>query len=99
MQAEHSKIEDIALQVLRNRQREDYGLMDKQMNMQKDEIIRDLSFARLALKVPEDHYELLTMAFPLLQCTDAVEKTKEWKRVTKMDICRPYLVNKKQRSL
>jgi len=99
MDTEKSKIEDYALMALRARQREDYKILDKQMAMGREDVFNDMSFGRLAMTIPDDHYELLTMAFPLLQCKDAVEKTKEWKRVSRMDICLPYLVNKNQRGV
>ncbi len=85
--------------VLKYRQAVDYADLDKQMDMQKDEIITDLSFGRLAMTIPQDHYELLTMAFPLLQNTDAQIKSLEWKRVMALDICLPYRVNTKMRSM
>ena len=99
MQSEVSQIEQEALQVLRWRQSVDYAELDKQMDMAKDEIIKDLSFGRLALTIPEDHYELLTMAYPKLQNPDAEIKSLEWKRVMAMDICLPYKNNSKMRSM
>lgn len=99
MDQEYSHIEEEALAVLKWRQAVDFPEMDKQMDMQKDEIINDLSFGRLALQIPEDHYELLTMAYPQLQNPDATIKTLEWKRVMALDICLPYKVNAKQRKM
>ena len=99
MDIDHSQIETEALMVLKYRQAVDYADLDKQMDMQKDEIIKDLSFGRLAMTIPQDHYELLTMAFPLLQHTDAQIKSLEWKRVMALDICLPYKVNTKMRAM
>ncbi len=99
MDIEYSHIEEEALQVLKWRQAVDYGALDKQMDMQKDEIVTDLSFGRLALQIPEDHYELLTMAYPKLQNPDAEVKSLEWKRVMAMDVCLPYKINAKMRSM
>ena len=99
MDQEYSHIEEEALAVLKWRQAVDYADLDKQMDMQKDEIVTDLSFGRLALQIPEDHYELLTMAFPKLQNPDAEVKSLEWKRVMAMDICLPYKINAKMRSM
>ena len=99
MDQEYSHIEEEALAVLKWRQAVDFPEMDKQMDMQKDEIINDLSFGRLALQIPEDHYELLTMAYPQLQNPDAQIKSLEWKRVMALDICLPYKVNAKQRKM
>ena len=99
MDTEHSHIEEEALLVLKWRQTVDYAALDKQMDMQKDEIVTDLSFGRLALQIPEDHYELLTMAFPQLQNPDATVKTLAWKKFMKSDISLPYKINAKQRSM
>ena len=99
MEYEYSKVEEEALQVLKYRQAVDYAHLDKQMDMQKDEIITDLSFGRLALTIPEDHFEILCMAYPLLQNSDAKIKSLEWKRVMALDICLPYKVNSKQRAM
>ena len=99
MEIEKSKIESEALQVLTYMQQRDYIELDKQMDMAKDEIINDLSFGRLALTIPEQHYEVLTMAYPKLQNPDAQIKSLEWKRVMAMDICLPYKNNAKMRSM
>jgi len=99
MEYEYSSVEKEALQVLKYRQAVDFPELDKQMDMQKDEVITDLSFGRLALTIPQDHYELLTMAYPKLQHRDAEVKSIEWKRVMALDICLPYKVNKKMRSM
>lgn len=88
-----------ALAVLDKFQKRDYKHLGTQMDMQKDEIVTDLSFARLALTIPEDHYEVLTIAFPLLQNSDAKIKSLEWKRIMAMDFMLPYKVNSKQRAM
>jgi len=99
MDYDGSHVELEALAVLKEFQRRDYKHLDEQMDMQKDEIVTDLSFGRLAMTIPEDHYEVLTIAFPLLQNSDAQIKSLEWKRVMAMDICLPYKVNTKMRSM
>ena len=99
MDHDGSHVELEALAVLKEFQRRDYKHLDEQMDMQKDEIVTDLSFGRLAMTIPEDHYEVLTIAFPLLQNSDAQIKSLEWKRVMAMDICLPYKVNTKMRSM
>lgn len=99
MDYEHSHVELEALAVLKRKQAEDYAHLDKQMDMQKDEIITDLSFGRLAMTIPEDHLDVLCMAYPKLQHSDAQVKTLEWKRVMALDICLPYKVNSKMRTM
>ncbi len=99
MDIEYSHIEEEALQVLKWRQAVDYAALDKQMDMQKDEIVTDLSFGRLALQIPEDHYELLTMAYPQLQNPDAEVKTLAWKKFMSSELSIPYKINAKQQSM
>jgi len=96
---EHSAVEAEALMVLKIMQNRDYKDLDIQMNMAKDEVITDLSFGRLAMQIPEVHYEVLAMAFPKIQSTDAQIKSLEWKRVMAMDICLPYKINSKMRTM
>ena len=90
---------DQALIVLKQMQQRDYKEMDLAMNMQKDEIITDLSFGRLALQIPEDHYEVLSMLYPDIQSSDATIKTLAWKTFMETDISLPYKVNKKMRKM
>ena len=99
MDHDGSHVEAQALAVLKQFQHRDYKHLGEQMDMQKDEIVTDLSFGRLAMTIPEDHYEVLTMAFPLLQNSDAQIKSLEWKRVMALDICLPYKVNSKMRAM
>jgi len=99
MDYDGSHVEAEALAVLKQFQQRDYKHLDSQMAMQKDEIITDLSFGRLAMTIPEDHYEVLTIAFPLLQNSDAKIKSLEWKRVMAMDFMLPYKVNNKMRQM
>jgi len=99
MNTEKSKIEEEALLVLAYMQKRDYKDLSKQIEMAKCDTFKDLSFARLALQIPQDHYEVLTMAFPLLQCTDATQKTLAWKKFMSTDLAIPYKPNNKQRSM
>jgi len=96
---DHSKVEEEALLVLKYCQQRDFKELGKQMDMQKDEIVTDLSFGRLALQIPEQHYELLTMAYPKLQHSDATVKTLAWKEFMKSDLSLPYKVNSKMRAM
>ncbi len=88
-----------ALAVLHIMQRRDYAHLDNQMDMAKDEIIRDLTFGRWALSIPEDHHEVLTMLYPDLQSQDATIKTLAWKAFMDTDDALPYKVNSKQRKM
>ncbi len=88
-----------ALEVLKFMQKRDYYHLDKQMDMAKNEIITDLSFGRLALQIPTDHYEVLTMLFPEIQSKDATEKTLGWKEFMASEYSLPYKPNSKQRSM
>jgi len=99
MRKDYSLIEEEALTVLKNLQSIDYAHLDNQMDMQKDDIITDLSFGRLALQIPVQHYELLTMAYPELQNPDSEAKTLAWKRFMETDLSLPYKVNSKQRTM
>ena len=80
-------------------QRRDYKAMDYRMNLAKDENINDLSFARWALSVPDDHFTALSIAYPQLTNTDAQIQLKAWRKFMKNPLCLPYMINKKQRSI
>ncbi len=88
-----------AYAVLQSMQHRDYAQLDRQMDMAKDEIITDLSFGRLALQIPQDHYEVLTMLYPDIQNRDAQVKTLAWKAFMATDTSLPYKVNIKQRTM
>lgn len=88
-----------AMIVLKTMQKRDFDHLDNQMDMAKDEIITDLTFGRLALTIPYDHYEVLTMMYPDLQHEDATEKTLAWKKFMATEVSLPYKNNKKQRKL
>ena len=85
--------------VLKEMQKRDYPHLQSQVDCAQDVNIKDLSFGRLALSIPEDHYEVLTMIYPDLQCPDAQIKTKAWKAFCISDESLPYKPNKKQRSM
>jgi len=90
---------DQAREVLKQMQQRDYALMDAQMDCAKDVNIKDLSFGRMGLQMPQDHYEVITMIYPDLQCPDADIKTKAWKVFCMTDESLPYKVNIKQRTM
>jgi len=91
---------EAAFQVLKFMQKRDYFHLDKQMDMAKDDtIVTDLSFGRLALQIPEDHYEVLSMLFPDIQNPDATVKTLAWKEFMASEYSTPYKPNAKQRTM
>jgi len=94
-----SAVEEQALEVLKFMQARDYEMLSKQMDMAKDEVVKDLSFARLALTIPEDHYEVVSLAFPDIQSSDAEIKTAAWAQFMRHDISLPYKINVLQRSM
>ncbi len=90
---------DMAHEVLKQMQQRDYAALDLQMDCAKDVNIKDLTFGRLALQIPSDHYEVLTMIYPDLQCPDAQIKTQAWKAFCITDESLPYKSNIKQRTM
>jgi len=84
---------------LKYMQKRDYPLLDAQMDCAKDENIKDLSFGRMGLQIPEDHYRVLTLMYPDLVCPDAEIKTKAWKAFCFSDESIPYKPNSKLRSM
>jgi len=83
--------------VLREMQRRDYPLLDSQVHCAKDVNLKDLTFGRLALSIPQQHYEVLTMIYPDLQSPDAEIKTKAWKAFCITEESIPYKPNKLER--
>ncbi len=97
MEVEHSHVEAEAIAKLMQLQRRDYAWLDRRLKETRDAPMDDLSFGRLGLSIPDDHYEVLTVAYPLLQCTDAVIKTREWNKFARSDLAIPYRVNPNER--
>ena len=90
----------MAWEVLRQMQQRDYKVLDLRMDCAKDDTnLKDLTFGRLVLSIPEDHYEVLTMIMPDLQNPIPEVKTKAWKAFTFMDESLPYKPNAQQRTL
>ena len=85
--------------VLKLMQERDFPTLSLQMDCAKDVNVKDLSFGRLALDIPQDHYEVLTMIYPDLQCPDAEIKTRAWKAFCLTDESLPYKPNSKQRKM
>ena len=79
--------------VLKTMQMRDYRLLDLKMDCAKDVNIKDLSFGRMALDIPTDHYEVLKLIYPDLVCPDAQIKTQAWKAFCISDESTPYKPN------
>lgn len=90
---------DLARKVLKFMQQRDYGVMDLNINRAKDVNVKDLSFGRMALDIPTDHYEVLKLIYPELACPDSEIKTKAWKAFCISDESLPYKPNIKQRRM
>lgn len=91
---------EAAWEVLRFMQKRDYRQLDVQMQMANDyDAIKDLSFGRLALRIPQDHLEVLKMLMPDITAPDAEIQTKAWKAFTMMDESLPYKPNAKARKM
>ncbi len=97
MEVEHSHVEADAIAILKQLQRRDYAWLDQRLKEVRDFPLDDLSFGRLGLSIPEDHYDVLVIAYPLLQCTDAVIQTREWNKFARSDLAIPYKVNVNER--
>ena len=85
--------------VLQYMQKRDYKLLDRQIDCAKDVNLKDLTFGRVALDIPTDHYEVLKLIYPDLVCPDADIKTKAWKAFCISEESIPYKPNIKQRSM
>jgi hypothetical protein len=53
---------------------------------------RDLSFARLALQIPEEDHARLVVANPALASKDAKERTRAWEAFMRDPASEPYRV-------
>lgn len=80
-------------------QKRDYRHLSKQIDMAKDDIIKDTEFGRWALSIPSDHFEILKLMYPRLGDIDAKEKTKAWKAFMITAESLPYKINSKQRTM
>jgi hypothetical protein len=85
--------------VLEYMQKRDYGILDTTMNRAKDVNVKDLSFGRMALDIPVDHYEVLKLIYPDLACPDAQIKKKAWQAFCISDESLPYKPNIMQRKM
>jgi hypothetical protein len=88
-----------AKMVLKTMQMRDYGLLQDTVNRAKDVNVKDLTFGRMALDIPVDHYEVLKLIYPDLTCPDAEIKKKAWQAFCISDESIPYKPNIKQRKM
>lgn len=88
-----------ARMVLKVMQQRDYKMLDITMDRAKDVNVKDLSFGRMALDIPVDHYEVLKLIYPDLVCPDAEIKKKAWQAFCISEESLPYKPNIKQRKM
>ena len=58
--------------------------------------VRDLSFGRMALSIPEDHRRILALIYPGIDEKDGKDRTKAWMKLMKDDLTIPYRINAKE---
>ena len=63
--------------------------------LQRDKPLRDLSFGRWGLQIPENEYNRLLLKKPELSCWDKDIRTKAWKRFMASSESKPYRVHEK----
>jgi len=91
-----STVRAYAIHALRQMQRRDKMEIDTQKAL-ADMGTKDLKFGRLALSIPEDHYQILKIIHPELSARDGKEKLDFVKnRVPKLELFKPYLINEKE---
>jgi hypothetical protein len=76
--------------------RRDFAEIYFNIEMAKDENVKDLTFGRMMLSIPEDHRRVLALIYPEIDSPDAQIKTKAWKRLMKDEITMPYRINQKE---
>ena len=84
---------------LEEMQKRDYAYLSRQVACANDVNIKDLTFGRMALDIPYEHYQVLIALYPDLQCPDAEIKTKAWKAFCISPESIPYKPNKLQRAM
>lgn len=82
---------------LREMQKRDYVEIYFNLEMAKGEdSVRDLTFGRMMLSIPEDHRRILALLYPEIDSKDAEIRTKAWKKLMTNDITIPYRLNAKE---
>ena len=88
---------DYAIHALKTMQKRDYIEIDFNLAMAKaEDSVRDLTFGRMMFSIPDDHRRILALIFPGIDSEDAIERTKEWKKLMKHELTYPYRLNKKE---
>ena len=86
-----------ALHALNEMQKRDYVEIYFNLEMAKaEDSVRDLTFGRMMLSIPDDHRRILALLYPEIDSQDAEIRTKAWKRLMKDDITKPYRINAKE---
>lgn len=88
---------EYAIHALKQMQKRDYAEIYFNLEMAKaEDSVRDFSFGRMMLSIPEDHRRILALIFPAIDSEDGIEKTKAWKKLMKNDLTLPYRINPKE---
>lgn len=88
---------DYAIHALKTMQKRDYAEIYFNLEMAKaEDSVRDLTFGRMMLSVPDDHRRILALIFPEIDSPDGEIKTKAWKKLMKHDLTIPYRINSKE---
>jgi len=58
--------------------------------------VRDMSFGRMMLSIPDDHRAVLALIYPDIDSKDAKTRTKAWLKLMKDEITLPYRLNAKE---
>ena len=93
-----TKDREKAFWIIRQMQIRDKPEIDRELSMARlENDIRDLSFGRMMLSIPEDHRRVLGLIFPALDSRDGKEKTQAWAKFMKHDLSNAYKLNPKER--
>ena len=85
---------EVARFVLNEMVKRDFA--DIYLNIEEAKNVRDMTFGRMMLSIPEDHRRVLALIYPEIDSKDSQIKTRAWKRLMKDEITLPYRVNKKE---
>lgn len=87
----------IARSILKEMQMRDKPEIDVNLSMARlENDIKDFSFGRMALSIPDDHRRVLALIYPEIDSPDGQIKTKAWKRLMKDELTYPYRINPKE---
>ncbi len=87
-----------AIYALKQMQKRDAPEIAFNLEMAKaEDSVKDLTFGRMMLSIPDDHRRILALIFPEIDSQDAEIRTKAWKRLMKDDLIKPYRLNAKEK--